>query len=412
MHPRDLAPALRDSLRRYPIVTLVGPRQAGKTTLAQEVVDKPYVNLEAPDVRRFAEEDPRAFLAQYPEGAILDEVQRVPDLLSYLQVDVDARREVGRWVLTGSHQPDLREALAQSLAGRTALLHLWPLSLGEWSTWGRRTTLEEMLVSGGYPRLHDANIPPHQFHADYVGTYLERDVRQVLTIRDLGLFHRFLGLFASRHGQVMNYAGLAADVGLNETTVKTWCTVLEASHVAVPLRPWFANIGKRLVKSPKWYLADSGLAAYLLGCTSPAHVASHPQRGALFEGLILSEALKVVAHGASPARLSCFATPTSEVDLLVEANGRTLAVEIKSGQTVASDWFKTLAQVASIPAAAVDRRLVVYGGDEEQQRTDALVCPWWLFPVRLAAWLENHDAAPYPVDLAARETALRWSCQR
>lgn len=410
MIPRDLAPALDAALRRYPIVTLTGPRQSGKTTLARAAVAKPYANLEAPDVRRFAQDDPRAFLAQFPDGAVLDEVQRVPELLSYLQVDVDAVNRPGRWVLTGSHQPHLRDALAQSLAGRTALLYLLPLSLDEWSAWNRRATLDELLIAGGFPRLHDAGIPSHQFHSDYIGTYLERDVRQILKVDDLGTFQRFLGFFAGRHAQVMNYAKLGADVGVSETTIKTWCSVLEASHVAAPLRPWFANIGKRLAKSPKWYLTDSGLAAHLIGCTSPTHLATHPHRGHLFEGLVVTEAMKVLAHNTSPARLHVFSTPTSEVDLLVEANGRTLAIEIKAGLTIASDWFRALEQVAAIPEAAVDARMVVYGGNDEQRRSQGHVCPWWLFPVRLSAWLAEHDALAAPVDLVEVEARLRRCC--
>ncbi len=412
MITRDLALTMAATLRRYPIVALIGPRQAGKTTLARAAVDKPYANLEAPDVRRFAAEDPRGFLAQFPDGAVLDEVQRVPELLSYLQVDVDAHGRPGRWVLTGSHQPQLRSALSQSLAGRTGLLHLLPLSLGEWSAWGRRAGLDEMLINGGFPRLHDAGIPAHQFHADYLGTYLERDVRQILQVDNLAIFQRFMILFAGRHAQVMNYAKLGADIGINQTTVKTWCGVLEASHVAAPLRPWFANISKRLVKSPKWYLIDSGMAATLIGCTSPRHLATHPHRGHLFEGMVITEAMKVVAHAASSARLHVFATPTSEVDLLVEANGRTLAIEIKAGQTVADDWFTGLAQVAAIPEAAIDERMVVYGGDEEQARRQGQVCPWWLFPVRLCRWLVAHDAMTDPGDLAEREARLKACCAR
>ncbi|TVR13562.1 MAG: ATP-binding protein [Planctomycetota bacterium] len=415
MITRDLAPVLRDSLARYPIVTITGSRQAGKTTLARAEVDKPYANLEAPDIRAFAQEDPRGFLGQYPQGAILDEVQQVPELLSYLQVDVDAlagsKQHLGRWVLTGSHQPQLRDALAQSLAGRTALLQLMPLSLGELAHWQRPYGLDELLVSGCYPRLHDAGIPAHQFHADYVGTYLERDVRHILRVADLGLFQRFLGFFAGRHGQPMNYAQLAADVGIDQTTAKAWCGVLEASHVAMPLRPWFANIGKRLAKSPKWYLCDSGLAAHLIGVTSSRHLATHSHRGHLFEGLMVSEASKVIAHAGSPARCHVFSTPREEVDLLVEANGKTLAIEIKSGATVASDWFKNLKVLTDIPQMGVSARMVVYGGNVEQRRSQGHVCPWWLFPLRLSEWLQAHDALPIAWSASSLEQRLRASYQ-
>ena len=411
MITRDLAPAVRAALAHYPIVTITGPRQAGKTTLAKAEMDKPYVNLEAPDTRRFASEDPRGFLSRYGEGAILDEVQQAPELLSYLQVDVDARagtpRALGRWVLTGSHQPHLRQALSQSLAGRTALLHLMPPSLGELARWRNHHALDHLLVAGSYPRLHDARIPAHQFHADYVGTYLERDVRQILRVNDLGQFQRFLGFFAGRHAQIMNYSQVAADVGIDQTTAKAWCDVLEASHIAMPLRPWYANIGKRLAKSPKWYLTDSGLAAHLIGITSPRHLATHPHRGHLFEGLVVCEALKIIAHHGSPARCHVYSTQREEVDLLVEANGKALAVEIKSGATVASDWFRNLDAVATIPQTGVDTCMVVYGGDDEQHRSKGHICPWWLFPLRLCEWLRKQDALPSASDLMDLEARLR-----
>jgi predicted AAA+ superfamily ATPase len=335
----------------------------------------------------------------------------VPALLSYLQVDVDAlagqEKGLGRWVLTGSHQPRLRDALAQSLAGRTALLQLMPLSLGELARWSRRHSLDDLLVSGTYPRLHDAEIPAHQFHADYLGTYLERDVRQIVRVADLGQFQRFLGFFFGRHAQIINYSQLGTDVGIDQATAKAWCGVLEASHVASPLRPWFANINKRLAKSPKWYLTDSGLAAHLIGITSSKHITTHAHRGHLFEGFIVTEALKLLAHYGSPARCHFFSTQREEVDLLVEANGKTLAVEIKSGATVASDWFKNLESLAKIPQANIADRMVVYGGDDEQRRSKGHVCPWWLFPLRMTEWLRQYDALPLDVDCRDLEWRLR-----
>ncbi len=410
MLPRDLAAPFRAALQRYPVVSVTGPRQSGKTTLVRALVDKPYANLEAPDIRSFALNDPRSFLAQYPDGAVLDEAQRAPVLLSYLQIDVDAANRPGRWVLTGSHQPLLRSALAQSLAGRVALLRLLPLSLGEWSAWGRKSTLEALLIDGGYPRLHEARIPAYQFYSDYLATYLERDVRQILNIKDLGTFQRFLGLFAGRHAQIMNYAELGNDAGANQTTVKSWCSVLEASEVAVALAPWFANIGKRLIRSPKWYFIDSGLASSLLGSSSPTMLMNHPHRGQIFEGLVVGEAMKIIAHAASPARLHFFAAPNCEVDLLIEANGRTLAVEIKAGQSPAGDWFRGLTQVADIPSMSVDARMVVYGGDAEERRVQGHVCPWWLFPVRLCEWLAAHGALPDWAPPPGREMQLRACC--
>ena len=393
MQDREAVPEVRANLARYPVVTLVGPRQSGKTTLARAVDGRPYANLEEPETRRFATDDARGFLAQFPDGAVLDEIQRVPELLSWIQVDVDRVGRPGRWILTGSHQPELRGAIAQSLAGRTAIIHLLPFSLSELAAAGFALELDRLVVDGGFPRLHFSNIPAARFHSDYVATYVERDVRQIAALRDLDAFQRYLGLAAGRLGSPVNWSSLGADAGVSEITAKAWSGILEASFVAFPLRPWFANIGKRLVKHPKLYWTDTGLASHLIGIGDPAQLATHPLRGALFENLIISEAQKCLAHWGSQARMQLFATPAHEVDLLVQAGGKTLAIEIKSGQTIASDWFAGLAAVAAIPALAVDARLVVYGGDDEQPRSDLTVCPWWRFPVHLARWLLAHQAA-------------------
>jgi predicted AAA+ superfamily ATPase len=404
---RDALASAHEAMSHYPVVTVVGPRQAGKTTLAQALGQRPYANLEEPETRRFAQDDAKGFLAQFPDGAVLDEIQRVPDLLSWLQVDVDRTQQVGRWILTGSHQPALRGAIAQSLAGRTAVLRLLPLSLGELAAAGQALDLDRVLLDGGFPRLHVAGIPAARFHSDYLATYVERDVRQIAALRDLDAFQRYLGLLAGRVGSPVNWSSLGADAGVSEITAKAWAGVLEASFVAAPLRPWFTNIGKRLKKHPKLYWCDTGLASHLLGITDPAHLARHPQRGGVFENLIVSEAMKALAHWGSSARLHLFATATHEVDLLVEAGGKTLAIEIKSGQTIANDWFAGLASAAALPALGVDARLVVYGGDAEQQRSDATVCPWWAFPAHLARWLIAHHAAPQAPDAAVLHERLR-----
>jgi predicted AAA+ superfamily ATPase len=404
---RDALGMAQEALGQYPVVTLVGPRQAGKTTLARALGARPYANLEEPETRRFAQDDARGFLAQFPDGAVLDEIQRVPELLSWIQVDVDRSGTPGRWILTGSHQPALRGAIAQSLAGRTAMLRLLPLSLGELAAAGRPLVLDQALIDGGFPRLHVAGIPAARFHGDYLATYVERDVRQIAALRDLDAFQRYLGLLAGRLGAPVNWSGLGADAGVSEITAKAWAGVLEASFVAAPLRPWFASIGKRLKKHPKFYWCDTGLAAHLLGITDPAHLARHPLRGGLFENLIVSEAMKAVAHWGAAARLHLFATASHEVDLLVEAGGATLAIEIKSGRTIAGDWFAGLAAAAAIPALGVDGRLVVYGGDQEQVGSEVTVCPWWAFPAHLARWLIAHRAAPGAPDPDALRERLR-----
>jgi uncharacterized protein len=397
---RQLESVVQADARKYPIVTIVGPRQSGKTTLARACFPaKPYANLEEPDTRRFAKEDPRAFLARFERGAVLDEIQRAPEIASYLQADVDARGELGRWVLTGSHQPELRQSVSQSLAGRTAVLTLLPFSLGELATFGRRFALDELVVSGFYPRLHDAQIEPHAFHADYVATYLERDVRLLINLRDVDAFQRFIGLCAGRAATLLNHSALAADTGVHQTTAADWATTLGASFVTTKLSPWFANIGKRLVKMPKLYWYDVGLASHLLGFTLPGHVQHHPLRGALFENLVVAEVLKLLAHTRSPCRAHFYRDSQGyEVDLVLDVGGRSLAIEIKAGRTVASDWFTTLERFRKIPQARVDRSLVVYGGDEEQVRSNVVVTPWWRLPVHVLGWLGQMNALPHPAD--------------
>lgn len=406
MHKRDIIPTFQKALGQYPVVTLVGPRQAGKTTVALALGDRPSANLENPETRRFATEDPRGFLAQFPEGAVIDEIQRVPEILSWIQVDVDQVAQAGRWILTGSHQPQLRAVVAQSLAGRTAMLQLYPFSLGEMAVAGISLNLNSVLVDGSYPRLHVAGIPAPRFFSDYVATYLERDIRQIANLRDLDAFQRYLGLTAGRLGSVVNWSKLGADTGISEVTAKAWSGILEASFVAFPLRPWHANIGKRLVKHPKFYWTDTGLASHLIGITDQAQIATHPLRGGLFENLIVSETLKNLAHWGSTARLQVFATQDREVDLLVQAGGKTLAIEIKSGQTISGDWLPNLKAATRIDALAIDSCLVVHGGDEEQCRTEATICPWWKFPVHLAKWLTDHQAAPQAPDLNIVRSAL------
>lgn len=409
MQVRDANALAVTALSHYPIITILGPRQAGKTTLAKALDGRPYANLESPETRQFASEDPKGFLAGFPHGAVLDEIQRVPELLSWLQVDVDQRQQTGRWILTGSHQPQLRGAVAQSLAGRTALIHLLPWSLGELAASGVRMDVSAVMLAGGFPRLHVAGIPPARFHADYLATYVERDVRQLAALRDLDAFQRYAALLAGRIGSAVNWSSLGADAGVSEVTAKAWSGLLEASFVAAALRPWSANLGKRLVKHPKLYFHDTGMAAHLIGCTDVTHLTTHPLRGGLFENLIISETRKCIAHWGASARLHFFGTSTHEVDLLIEAGGRCLAVEIKSGRTIANDWCSGLSAAAGIPSLGVDGRVVVYGGDEEQRRTDVTICPWWRFPVILGQWLVEHRAATHVPDLKDLSARLQSS---
>ncbi len=278
---------------KYPVITITGPRQSGKTTLARNTfTEKPYANLENPVTRQFAEEDPLAFLGQYPQGAIIDEIQRVPELLSYIQVIVDERRENSLFVLTGSQQFELMHGITQSLAGRTALLKLLPLSIAELAT-HFSPGVDEMLFKGFYPRIYDQDIAPDQAYGDYFETYVERDLRQLVNVKNLSLFQRFVKLCAGRCGQLLNLNSLANDTGISHSTAREWMTVLEASYIVFLLQPFHANIGKRLVKSPKIYFYDVGLASWLLGIEEQRQIATHPLRGGLFENMARQQNLWV-----------------------------------------------------------------------------------------------------------------------
>ena len=355
---------------------MTGPRQSGKTTLCRAAFPHlDYINLEAPDQREFAESDPRGFLARFGEGAILDEIQRVPDLLSYLQVLAD---EVGRnslFVLTGSEQFRLSDAISQSLAGRTALLRLLPFSLAERRRTGTSDSIDDILYSGFYPRIHDQKLEPRQALGDYFETYVERDVRRIGEIRNLANFRRFVRLCAGRVGQLVSLSSLGADAGVSHTTASHWLAVLEASYVVFRLPPFHADIRRRLVRTPKLYFYDVGLASYLIGIEHAGQIGTHPLRGPLFENAVVMEVLKHRFNRDRRSNLSFFRDSRGlECDLLYENGNGMGAIEIKSGATVASDWFDSLNRVAKeLPEIAT--KAVVYGGAERQSRRDGEVVP-------------------------------------
>src|SRR5258706_503599 len=355
---------LRRRARQAPVVVLTGPRQSGKTTLVQAMFpDKPYQNLEAPDVRDRALADPRGFLETFPKGAVLDEIQRAPDLLSYIQVDVDSRRQRGRWILTGSQNLLLLSGVSQSLAGRAALLELLPLSLGELraAAWLGKD-LSAVLFRGGYPAPFQRRELQRDWLADYVRTYVERDVRQVLAVGDLLAFQTFLRLAATRTGQLLNLSQLGSDAGVSHNTAKSWLGVLEASYLVTRVPPFFRNVGKRLVKTPKLHFFDTGLVCFLLGIRSAQELQAHPLRSAVFESWIVAEVLKARRNAGSPSNLSFFRDAHGlEVDLLVDRGADIVAVEAKSGSTVASDAFDALTRVAEL-IPEIRERLVVHGG--------------------------------------------------
>jgi len=380
---RVLESRLRGMARKFPVVTVTGPRQSGKTTLCRAVFpDKPYVSLEAPDVQEFARQDPRGFLAERRDGAVLDEVHRVPDLLSYIQTMVDDRPTRGRFILTGSANFALLQSLGQSLAGRTALLELLPLGLEEVRRFPAPPEgLLEVLWRGSYPAVYDRGLDPGEWYPSYVATYLERDVRSILNVGNLVAFQTFVRLCAGRVAQLVNLSSMGADAGVTHGTVKSWLSVLDAGYVAWRLPPFHANVSKRLIKTPKLHFLDSGLVCYLLGIRSANQLGEHPLRGAIFETWVASEILKSRVHRGLTPSLSFFRDRKgAEVDVVVELGRSFLAVEAKSAQTVASDFFGGLQAFESLVASSrlrCDVRcFVVYGGGESQRRSAGTVVPW------------------------------------
>lgn len=366
-------------LKQYPVVAVTGPRQSGKTTLVRHACpDKPYVLLEDLDTRQFAQDDPRGFLGQFPDGAIFDEVQRCPDLLSYLQGIVDSDRRSGLFVLTGSQQFALRSGISQTLAGRVALLPLLPFSLQALDGADLvPESLPELLWKGCYPPLYDRGYDPGAWCGNYVRTYIERDVRQLINVRDLSTFQRFLRLCAGRSGQLVNLSSLAGDCGITHNTAKAWLAVLEASYIIHMLQPHHRNFNKRLVKTPKLYFFDTGLAAWLLGIQEPGQLALHPLYGALFETWVVGECLKARWHRARETNLYFWRDRSGhEVDLLVDQGQQILPVEIKSGQTVAADFFGSLKRWQELAGEAAKPAVLVYGGRDQQRRSDCSVVPW------------------------------------
>ncbi len=375
MITRDLFAYSLSIFSRYPVLTITGPRQSGKTTLVKSAFpDLPYHNLEELGTREFALSDPIGFMAGLKNGAIIDEIQRAPDLLSQIQVQVDAAGKNGMFVLTGSSQLSLMEVVSQSLAGRTTLVKLLPFSVSEVRTIGGDIAPDELMFRGFYPRIYDQHLDPTVTIGDYIETYVERDLRSFAQIRDLSLFRRFLKLCAGRVGQLLKVTSLANDVGVSKTTVSKWLSILEASYLIFILDPYHANIRKRLVKTPKLYFYDVGLAAYLLGIENSTQVATHPLRGNLFENLVLTEILKHRFNSGKRTNLSFYRdSGGNEVDVLIEVGGKTIPIEIKSGQTITTGYFKGFNKLADVLKKNMGRPVLVYTGDRDEDRTAAIV---------------------------------------
>lgn len=378
---RDLEADLVQAAKEIPAITITGPRQSGKTTLCRTAFpNHTYVTLEDPDQRSLAQSDARSFLAHLSKGAILDEVQRTPELLSYLQGRIDENPAPGRWILCGSHSFSLRQSIGQTLAGRTYLHELLPLSWNEISRFPKRPNhLEAALFTGGYPRIHDQNLEPSRWLRSYVATYLERDVRLISNLTDLQPFQRFVELCAGRTGQLLNLSSLANDCGISQPTAKAWFSVLEASYIAFHLPAFDRKLSKRIVRMPKLYFYDTGLVCWLLGIRDPAQIRTHPLRGALFETWVVTEIVKRRIHAGIRGGLWFYRDRNGrEVDLLVEGIPGIRLIEAKSAATPSLHMFDSVASVRQALEAGgyTTDTCILYGGDEHRAHSRGRLVPW------------------------------------
>jgi predicted AAA+ superfamily ATPase len=363
----------------FPVIAITGPRQSGKTTLARSAFpDKPYLTLEDPDTRLLAESDPRGLLSSYPDGLILDEAQRSPLIFSYLQSFVDDDLVPGKYILTGSQQFGLMSGITQSLAGRVGLVQLLPFAMDELKNADKLPDNVNQLMSlGMYPPLYDRDLMPMDWFPAYINTYIERDVRQLINVRDLSTFQRFIRMCAARTGQLLNLSSLASDCGITHNTAAAWVSVLEASYIIFLLRPHFSNFNKRMVKTPKLYFIDTGLAAWLLGIRGHEQLTFHAQRGALFENLVVTEFIKGRYNKGQQADIYFWRDSKGlEVDLLLDDGSNLKPVEIKSGQTVATDFMTSLRKWCELSGLPGRPALLVYGGTTALTNGNISIVPW------------------------------------
>jgi len=370
MIQREAEAEIRTLAKQFKAVAIVGPRQSGKTTLVRHIFkDKPYVNLENPDLRMYATDDPRGFLSNYPHGAVLDEVQRVPELFSYLQQILDEANIKGMFILTGSNNFLLQEHISQSLSGRVGYLSLLPLSLNEIND--SQINSNQLILKGCYPVLYSEDVEPSKWYANYIRTYVERDVRLIKNISDLTTFERFLRLCAGRIGQLLNMSSLAVETGVDTKTIGAWLSVLETSFILFRLQPYHENFNKRIVKMPKLYFYDTGLAAALLGIENAEQLTLHPFRGSLFENMVILDLLKKRYNAGKPHNLYFWRDNLgNEVDLLIKHSNRLIPVEIKSGQTITNDYFKGILFWHKITQS--QGGYIVYGGEMRQNRSNQI----------------------------------------
>lgn len=379
MIPRLATSTLTRLAKGFPVIALTGPRQSGKTTLAKHVFpNKVHVSLENPEELEFAQKDPKRFLARFKEGAILDEVQRCPSLLSWIQGLVDERSRMGDFVLTGSSQFELVAGITQSLAGRVGRVELLPLSIQELAQAHQLPgQLNTCLLQGGYPSIYDRQVSPQDWFSNYIATYIERDVRQLIAVRDLTQFQRFVKMCAARSGQILNLAALGADCGLSASTAREWLSVLEASYLVTRIQPYYQNFGKRLVKTPKLYFLDVGLMAWLIGIRDTVTLDTHVSRGALFETFVVSELIKRQYNQGQNADLYFWRDSAgNEIDLLSDTPQGLQAIEIKSGSTFASDWIKGFKVWKRNTQVNTLIPRIIYGGTDSYDREGHQVMGW------------------------------------
>ena len=375
---RHISEKLKYYLTKYPLVTLTGLRQSGKSTLLREVFpDYKYISFEDPDVLMMAKEDPRLFLKQHYGNCIFDEVQRFPEMFSWLQSHVDKVNKEGLYILSGSHNFLLMEKISQTLAGRTAILKLLPFSKVElYNADIRPSSLDELLFTGFYPRIYDKKLKPNEFYPFYIQTYVERDVRQLVNISDVSKFVKFIKLCAGRTGQLLNLSSLSNDCGISQPTANAWLSILESSYIIYLLKPYHKNYNKRLVKTPKLYFFDIGLACSLLGINSSEQLYSHFLRGALFENLIIVEYIKSCFNQAKEPNINFWRDNTgNEVDLLIEKNSQLFAYEIKSGSTYNPEFFKNLKFWERITGNS-QNLAVIYGGEKSMKTKNGSLISW------------------------------------
>lgn len=365
---RDIEKEVLDASKYFPVVTITGPRQSGKTTMVRNLfADLPYFSFENPDIRLFAKNDPRAFLSQNESGAILDEIHLAPEIISYLQQIVDENKTSTKYILTGSNNFSIIRNVSQSLAGRTAILKLLPFSLNEIQEINTFST-DQLILKGFYPEIYSHNYNPVKVYRSYYETYLERDLRQIVNIKDLSLFQKFIRICAGRIGNIFNASSIASEVGVSVTTINAWISVLEASFVVLLLQPYYENINKRLIKSPKLYFYDVGLASYLLGIEELNQVARDPLRGALFENLVLMDIIKLRYNQGLDHNLFFYRdSHQNEIDIVYKTGHYLITIEVKSSQTFLIDFLKGLKHFKNLMNDKIDKQFLAYDGEYEQK---------------------------------------------